>query len=347
MTLIHPMSRASSQRDVSGCITPTNFDPSQTTNHNYGSKLLTSNAINESSVGTKTNILSPPLSPYQRSNNKLSEESSSSLIVSTKVYIPLEPFKIENYKEYELTVNPWSHLNENYKRRQFRFLEQYSIISSKEVQRNAITASNARAERRANLSSRKRVSSSDSDSELERVRTRRIVKESSANLSEYDNTNNSSSRDTIVTPSTPKRRKTVKKESQYTGSPLAIQQAALIDENIPDYSPGAETLPKGNNRCLKVEWKGQPMDLRNDPNASKLHPAEVLLASILRLPCNVYMDSKRRLFFEKVNRLKRGQQFRRTDAQKACRIDVNKASRLFAAFEKVGWLEDDLFARFL
>ena len=49
----------------------------------------------------------------------------------------------------------------------------------------------------------------------------------------------------------------------------------------------------------------------------------------------VYLDSKRRLFYEKVSRLRQGKGFRRTDAQKACRIDVNKASRLFAAFEKL------------
>ena len=73
------------------------------------------------------------------------------------------------------------------------------------------------------------------------------------------------------------------------------------------------------------------------------HPAEILLASILRLPVAVYLDSKRRLFYEKVSRLRQGKGFRRTDAQKACRIDVNKASRLFAAFEKVGWLNDELF----
>ena len=125
----------------------------------------------------------------------------------------------------------------------------------------------------------------------------------------------------------------------------------LIDESIPDYSPDAHsTLPPNNSKCLKIEWKGQPMDLSHDPNLSKypnLHPAEIVLASILRLPIAVYMDSKRRFFFEKVNKIKLGKGFRRTDAQKACRIDVNKASRLYAAFEKVGWLEDDLFEKYL
>lgn len=116
---------------------------------------------------------------------------------------------------------------------------------------------------------------------------------------------------------------------------------------IPDYSPPIDTIPWDNNKCLRVEWRGSPMDLSNDPFVDKLHPAEVQLAQILRLPCDLYLDSKRRLFLEKVYRLKLGLPFRRTDAQKACRIDVNKASRLFAAFEKVGWLKDNNFQKYL
>lgn len=348
MSLYHPISRASSQRDFSGTITPTNLDhfsvgskkESITVNSSIRDEISNKPVHSAQSIhNRKSSILSPPLSPYQKvsdddDDHEVEEPVDSSQ--SSKVYIPLKhAFKIENFKEYDLKVNPWANLNSDYKSNQFRFLEQYSIISSKERQTMKIV------EKRSNNVNRKRISSSDSDSELERVRTRRIVKESSANLSEFDNARES-------TPTTPPKKRKVTRKEPYAGSPLAVQQAALIDENIPDYSPDpAATLPKGNNRCLKVEWKGQPMDLRFDRNIEKLHPAEVLLASILRLPCNVYLDSKRRLFFEKVNRLKKGQQFRRTDAQKACRIDVNKASRLFAAFEKVGWLEDDHFAKYL
>lgn len=118
-------------------------------------------------------------------------------------------------------------------------------------------------------------------------------------------------------------------------------------QKLPDYSPSLETLPAGNNKCMKVEWKGSPLNLSNDPLISELHPAELYLASILRLPCDLYLDSKRRLFLEKVCKFKKGLPFRRTDAQKACRIDVNKASRLFSAFEKVGWLKDGNFIKYL
>ncbi|KAL6942076.1 hypothetical protein ACO0QE_003242 [Hanseniaspora vineae] len=120
---------------------------------------------------------------------------------------------------------------------------------------------------------------------------------------------------------------------------------------MPDYAPPLSSLDNIHNGSskgiMKVEWKGSTMDLSQDPLRNKLHPAELQLASILRLSCDSYLASKRRLFMEKVSKLKRGQGFRRTDAQKVCRIDVNKASRLYQAFEKVGWLDDKNFVKFL
>lgn len=141
-------------------------------------------------------------------------------------------------------------------------------------------------------------------------------------------------------------------QSSPLASSMAIGKAPqyipnMSWEKLPDYSPTVSSLPKDNIKALKVEWKGSSLDLSNDPLRNKLHPAELLLAQILRLPCDLYLDSKRRLFLEKVYRLKKGLPFRRTDAQKACRIDVNKASRLFAAYEKVGWLNDSNFQKFL
>ncbi|CDO51548.1 hypothetical protein DV113_004388 [Geotrichum candidum] len=116
-------------------------------------------------------------------------------------------------------------------------------------------------------------------------------------------------------------------------------------DQLQDFSPSVSTLPAG--KTLRAEWKGAPMDLSQDPNLHLLHPAEVQLAAVLRLPADIYIDSKKRLFAEKVYRLRQGLPFRRTDSQKACRIDVNKASRLFTAYEKVGWLDDILFEKFM
>ncbi|ODQ67207.1 hypothetical protein NADFUDRAFT_45383 [Nadsonia fulvescens var. elongata DSM 6958] len=136
--------------------------------------------------------------------------------------------------------------------------------------------------------------------------------------------------------STPKPRRTASAPSKVHESTYA---------SLPDYSPDTSTLLPG--KPLKADWKGQPMDLTNDPLVGQLHPAEIYLASCIRLSCELYLDSKRRLFAEKVHRLKQGLPFRRTDAQKACRIDVNKASRLFVAYEKVGWLDDKMFKHHL
>lgn len=326
MTLLYqPISRTFGQRD--GCLTPTPNSTPNVKNTELAPK------PSSTALSSTHEILSPPLSPYQKSSSHDVEDIPA---LDSKSYLPSQhPFKIENFKCYTLTVNPWSDLH-NYKEKQLSFLSKYSFDTPRDV-----AYSMRLAERRAERRKRVQQLSSDSDSDsVERVRTRRVVKESNGTLPAVEDSGSE-------TPASPKRRK-VKKESSYAGSPLAAQQAALIDELIPDYSPDPyTTLPKGNNRALKIEWKGQPMDLRDDPHLDKLHPAEVVLASTLRLRCNVYLDSKRRLFHEKVNRVRTDMPFRRTDAQKACRIDVNKASRLFAAFEKVGWLNDKHFAKYL
>ncbi|KAI8948072.1 SWIRM domain-containing protein [Xylaria longipes] len=90
---------------------------------------------------------------------------------------------------------------------------------------------------------------------------------------------------------------------------------------------------------LKVEWKTGTTDLTKDPHRHLLHPEELHLASSLRLTCAVYLTSKRRIFNARVACLEKGKEFRKTDAQQACKIDVNKASKLWTAFDKIGWLD--------
>jgi hypothetical protein len=85
-----------------------------------------------------------------------------------------------------------------------------------------------------------------------------------------------------------------------------------------------------------VGWTGKPLDLRNDPHPDLLHSEEFYLAGDLRLDCATYLTIKRRIF---ERRLQRWQGIRKADTQQACKIDVNKASKLWAAFHEVGWLE--------
>ncbi|RDA94980.1 hypothetical protein CP533_0169 [Ophiocordyceps camponoti-saundersi (nom. inval.)] len=115
---------------------------------------------------------------------------------------------------------------------------------------------------------------------------------------------------------------------------------------LPNFCPPTSSLPNRPN-SLKVDWKGQPIDLSNDRNAHLLHPDELMLAGNLRLDCATYLTSKRRIFERRLQCLRTGKEFRKTDAQQACKIDVNKASKLWTAFEKVGWLDAEWVRKYL
>lgn len=116
--------------------------------------------------------------------------------------------------------------------------------------------------------------------------------------------------------------------------------------SLPDLCPPLSSLPSRPN-SLKIDWKGQPIDLSGDPFVHLLHPDEVALAGNLRLDCATYLTSKRRIFERRLQCLRTGKEFRKTDAQQACKIDVNKASKLWTAFDKVGWLDAAWVRRFL
>jgi hypothetical protein len=89
------------------------------------------------------------------------------------------------------------------------------------------------------------------------------------------------------------------------------------------------------------------LDLSNDPDRPLLAQNELSLAATLRLSCAIYLSSKRRIFEARVKALKIGKEFRKTDAQQACKIDVNKASKLWTAYERVGLFDNKHFEQFL
>lgn len=115
--------------------------------------------------------------------------------------------------------------------------------------------------------------------------------------------------------------------------------------SLEDFSPPLETLG-GNAKALKADWKGQMLDLSSDPDRHLLSSAELNLAATLRLSCATYLCSKRRIFEARVRALKVGKEFRKTDAQQACKIDVNKASKLWTAYERVGWFKPEHFQQY-
>lgn len=109
--------------------------------------------------------------------------------------------------------------------------------------------------------------------------------------------------------------------------------------SFPDYSPPLNTLPDKPS-YYKVEWKGPPSDLTDDPYRHLLHPREIPLAETLKLDGALYLAAKRRFFIRRLECARIRKPFRKTDAQQACRIDVNKASRLWTVYDRVGWLDE-------
>lgn len=139
-------------------------------------------------------------------------------------------------------------------------------------------------------------------------------------------------------------------EGGNAGTPRRVIGTSREDtdfNSLPDYSPPLSTLPKNNPKALKAEWRGQMLDLSNDPHRHLLHEAELNLAATLRLSCATYLCSKRRIFAARLGALRIGKEFRKTDSQQACKIDVNKASKLWSAYEKVGWFKPEYFQHHL
>ncbi|KAF3931732.1 hypothetical protein ABW19_dt0208074 [Dactylella cylindrospora] len=132
--------------------------------------------------------------------------------------------------------------------------------------------------------------------------------------------------------------KVAKPKFSRQSRPVTTTRKDIHFSTVEDVTPSIDLLPD-NLRCLHVDWSGAPLDISNDPDRHLLHKAEQHLASTLKLSCGQYLTQKRLIFLERVTRLRAGNTvFSRTHAQQVCHIDVNKASRLFAAFEKVGWL---------
>jgi hypothetical protein len=83
---------------------------------------------------------------------------------------------------------------------------------------------------------------------------------------------------------------------------------------------------------------GAPLMISHLPMYGKLHPTEVNFASTLRLTPVQYIRCKRTLIRAAIEYQRRGTPFRKSDAQKLCRVDVNKTSSLWSIFGELGWL---------
>lgn len=88
----------------------------------------------------------------------------------------------------------------------------------------------------------------------------------------------------------------------------------------------------------KISWKGQPLSILHLPHYNSLHPKEAHVASTLRLTPVQYLTAKHTLISSARRYVQKSLPFRKSDAQKLLRIDVNKASKLWEFFMQVKWI---------
>ncbi|KJX96975.1 swirm domain-containing protein [Zymoseptoria brevis] len=117
---------------------------------------------------------------------------------------------------------------------------------------------------------------------------------------------------------------------------------------LEDFCPPISSLDRMEQEELNVNWtNSSALNLDNDPDRLHLHPQELKVASKLRLHGNEYLLNKRRIFAAKLKSLQEGTAFNKTSAQNATSVDVNKASRLWSAFDSVGWFDEAWFKQWL
>jgi len=159
----------------------------------------------------------------------------------------------------------------------------------------------------------------------------------------------------VVIPRTPQRREkpfevvksSIKKPVHRVHKPSLPKRPKQISttrtnvdfESIPDMCPPLSSLDLVKVKKIP-QWKGSMLDLSDDEYRHLLHKFELDVASRLRLSCTQYLSSKRLIFEARVQYAKEGSDFKKTDSQKACSIDVNKASKLWEVFNSVGWFDE-------
>ncbi|CAG8494704.1 7913_t:CDS:2 [Gigaspora margarita] len=98
-----------------------------------------------------------------------------------------------------------------------------------------------------------------------------------------------------------------------------------------------------NNDALEemspeISWKGQPLSINHLPHYNVLHPTEAHIVSVLRLTPIQYLTGKHTLISAAHRYAQKALPFKKSDAQKLLRIDVNKASKLWEFFHQVHWI---------
>ncbi|CAI2163680.1 2610_t:CDS:1 [Funneliformis geosporum] len=114
-----------------------------------------------------------------------------------------------------------------------------------------------------------------------------------------------------------------------------IMEIGELKKNIEDLNIDMSLLDDTN---INIKWKGQPLNIHHLTHYSWLHPKEAHVTSILRLTPIQYLTSKYILVSSARRYIEKNLPFRKSDAQKLLRIDVNKASKLWEFFQQIKWI---------
>ncbi|KAF7727475.1 hypothetical protein EC973_007453 [Apophysomyces ossiformis] len=137
---------------------------------------------------------------------------------------------------------------------------------------------------------------------------------------------------TEIAATTTKKAKTTA-AAAYDQVDVTVDDALVFDKA---WVPSVQVFE--NRPGVRIVWKGSPLAIQSFPYYNKLHPSEVSIASTLRLTPEQYLKCKRTLVLAAQESAKARRAFRKSDAQKLCRIDVNKVSLLWSVFNRLGWL---------
>lgn len=131
-----------------------------------------------------------------------------------------------------------------------------------------------------------------------------------------------------------------------TPQPEKKRTTTLADrdfKSVPDFCPPLESLdklPDDRDMIVPAMGNARPFEQNEMHLLPLLHPMERKLATNLRLDPATYLTSKRRIFLGRLRYFHYNKPYRKTHAQHVCNIDVNKASKLWTAFDSVGWFDE-------
>ncbi|KAJ1791308.1 hypothetical protein LPJ62_001466 [Coemansia sp. RSA 2167] len=128
------------------------------------------------------------------------------------------------------------------------------------------------------------------------------------------------------------------------GDPQSLP-SATADDNVPSFQRAGLVFAEDMDISLimplrprsTVKWnKADPIDISNAPMQERLARAERHCCSVLRLLPEQFLSIKLMLLKEGLSRSPGT--FKKRDAQRLCRIDVNKTSKIYEWFVSMGWL---------